>query len=71
MHYVRQATVQQTLFEVIMAKTVQTRVPKAPQSRTNFAPGAKRTPQGPLQNGDAFQSLYAALREGEVRSDHV
>ena len=36
-------------FEMIMAKTVQKQVPKAPQSRTNFAPGAKRTPQGPLQ----------------------
>ena len=32
-------------------------------------------PKGPLKdpskNGDAFQPLYAALREGEVRSVHV
>ena len=58
-------------FDVIEAKNVQNETQKQPKIEQISLQGPKWPPKNPSKNGDAFQPLFTALREGQVRSDHV
>ena len=57
-------------FDVIEAKNVQNETQKQPKIEQISLRGPKGPPKNPSKNADAFQPLFTALREGQVRSVH-